>query len=115
MLDEQIHVEQKGKPVDCKVWAFFLSKVKYKYIGEVKCFVIFLFSLMALILISFLTVFVLTAYRACWNTNAAKMLVQELDNRFPFYHVMNAIGIMYPQYWCQISAEEMFDKHLRAY
>jgi hypothetical protein len=44
---------------------------------------------------------------------AAKMLVEELDARFPAHHVMNAFGILYPQYWVQLSAEEMFDKHLR--
>lgn len=41
------------------------------------------------------------------------MLVHELDERFPAHHVMNAFGVLYPQYWCQVSAEETFDKHLR--
>jgi len=26
---------------------------------------------------------------------------------------MNAFGILYPQYWCHVAAEENFDKHLR--
>lgn len=39
--------------------------------------------------------------------------MQELDARFPAHHVMNAFGIFCPQYWWQVSAEEMFDKHLR--
>ena len=44
---------------------------------------------------------------------AAKMLVEELDARFPTHHVMNALGILYPQHWVELSAKEMFDKHLR--
>jgi len=41
------------------------------------------------------------------NPGAAKMLVQELDARFPAYHVMNAFGILYPRYWCQSNAEDV--------
>lgn len=44
---------------------------------------------------------------------AAKLLVTELDARFPAQHVMNAMGILYPQYWCTPNAEDMFDSHLR--
>jgi hypothetical protein len=44
---------------------------------------------------------------------AAKMLIAELDARFPTHNVMNAFGIFYPQYWCQLNAEEAFDNHLR--
>jgi hypothetical protein len=49
----------------------------------------------------------------CVTAGAAEMLVKELEDRFPAHHVMNAFGILYPQFWCQGSAEEMFDKHLR--
>lgn len=41
------------------------------------------------------------------------MLIAELDSRFPAHHVMNAFGILYPQYWCQLDAEQSFDKHLQ--
>jgi len=41
------------------------------------------------------------------------MLVTELDARFPAQHVMNAFGILYPQYWCAPNAEEAFDSYLR--
>lgn len=44
---------------------------------------------------------------------AAKMLIEELDAHFPSQHVMNAFGILYPQYWCMPDAEDMFDNHLR--
>lgn len=44
---------------------------------------------------------------------AATKLIAELDNRFPAHHVMNAMGMLYPQYWVQLAAEENFDKHLR--
>jgi len=42
---------------------------------------------------------------------AIKILVQELDACYPAHHVMNALGILYPQYWCASDAKEMFDKH----
>jgi hypothetical protein len=44
---------------------------------------------------------------------AAKVLVAELDARFPNHNVMNAFGIFYPQYWCNVNAEDAFDGHLR--
>jgi len=48
-----------------------------------------------------------------WFAGAATMLIAELDVRFPAQHVMNAFGILYPQYWCMPDAEEMFDSHMR--
>ena len=36
----------------------------------------------------------------------------EFDARFLAHNVMNAFGIFYPQYWCQLNAEEAFDNHL---
>jgi len=39
--------------------------------------------------------------------------VQELDNRIPAQNVMSALGIMYPQFWCDANADDQFDAHLR--
>lgn len=44
--------------------------------------------------------------------SAAKMLVEELDAYFLAHHVMNAFGILYPQYRCQPNADDTFDKYL---
>lgn len=49
----------------------------------------------------------------CLCAGAASLVIAELDARFPSQQVMNAFGILYPQYWCQGDAEEHFDKHLR--
>jgi len=47
------------------------------------------------------------------HAKAASKLIQELDNRFPAQAVMSALGILYPQFWCDANAEEHFDAHLR--
>jgi len=44
---------------------------------------------------------------------AASKLIQELDSRFPAQNVMSALGILYPQFWCDGNSEEHFDAHLR--
>lgn len=44
---------------------------------------------------------------------AANKLIEELDSRFPAQNVMSALGIMYPQFWCEGNAEAQFDGHLR--
>ncbi len=39
-------------------------------------------------------------------------LVQELETRFLAHGVMDALGIMYPQYWLHVDYETSFPKHL---
>jgi hypothetical protein len=34
----------------------------------------------------------------------AQSLIDELDSRFPSHEVLDAFGILYPQYWVQESA-----------
>ena len=44
---------------------------------------------------------------------AASTLIKELDNRFLSQNLMQAMGILYPQYWLQGDCEESFSKHIR--
>jgi hypothetical protein len=46
------------------------------------------------------------------SPGAAKMLVAELGSRFPAHHLMEALGLVYPQYWCVEDARENFEKHM---
>jgi hypothetical protein len=41
------------------------------------------------------------------------MLVNELESRFPAQNVLQAMGILYPQYWLAGDCESTFEKHLR--
>ncbi len=43
---------------------------------------------------------------------AAASLIEELARRFPNHEFMNAIGIVYPQYWLNFKLENMFPTHL---
>jgi len=43
---------------------------------------------------------------------AVRQLLRELEARFSSNNVMDALGIMYPQYWLQPEGEETFTKHL---
>jgi hypothetical protein len=44
---------------------------------------------------------------------AAKQLIKELQDRFPSQGVMDALGVVYPQYWRDShAAEKSFRKHL---
>jgi hypothetical protein len=43
---------------------------------------------------------------------AAKQLVHELSCRFPAHHLMEALGLVYPQYWLTEDCKENFDKHM---
>jgi hypothetical protein len=43
---------------------------------------------------------------------AAKQLVHELNYRFPAHHLMEALGLIYPQYWVTEDCKENFDKHM---
>jgi hypothetical protein len=42
----------------------------------------------------------------------AQSLCDEFDWRFPSQEVLDAFGIIYPQYWRQEGAEESFSQHL---
>jgi hypothetical protein len=43
--------------------------------------------------------------------SAADSLVKELSSRFPASALMDALGVVYPQYWLQPQAEELFEGH----
>jgi len=45
----------------------------------------------------------------------AKKLKYKLDVCFQVQYIMNTLGILYPQFWCSPTADEMFDKHLRTF
>jgi len=43
---------------------------------------------------------------------AATRLIVELDVRFPKQVVLDAMGVIYPQYWLQVDAKMTFPQHL---
>jgi hypothetical protein len=45
--------------------------------------------------------------------DAAKTLVHELSMRFPAAGLMDALGIIYPQYWGKEDCDSKFEKHLK--
>jgi hypothetical protein len=45
-------------------------------------------------------------------TEGAKLLIQQLDKQFPDVDVINALGIVFPQYWCHPNCLELFPLHL---
>jgi hypothetical protein len=46
-------------------------------------------------------------------TNDAAKLIQEMSLWFPVAHLMDALGIIYPQYWLEEGCDSKFEKHLR--
>jgi hypothetical protein len=47
------------------------------------------------------------------STAAAEELISQLASRFPAADLMDALGIIYPQYWFEDGADSNFEKHLR--
>jgi len=45
--------------------------------------------------------------------DAAEMLALELDVRFPKVELMNALGIVFPQYWLQPNCDDHFAMHVK--
>jgi len=45
-------------------------------------------------------------------TGVARQLLRELGAHFPSHLVMDALGVVYSQYWLQPKAKEYFSKHL---
>jgi hypothetical protein len=45
-------------------------------------------------------------------TTVIEFLVQELTTRFSTFHLMDAMGIYYLEYWLQVDVEENFNHHL---
>jgi hypothetical protein len=45
-------------------------------------------------------------------TATCDLLVFELERKFPNHKLMNALGIIYPQYWLQPNCESTFMDHL---
>ncbi|KAG0595418.1 hypothetical protein M758_UG165000 [Ceratodon purpureus] len=45
-------------------------------------------------------------------SHIADALIEELDIRFPANHVMDSLGIVFPQYWLQDNVDSSFSAHL---
>ena len=45
--------------------------------------------------------------------DAVEMLIAELGKRFPDHELMNALGIVFPQYWLQHNCDELFPLHMK--
>jgi hypothetical protein len=43
---------------------------------------------------------------------AAEVLIGEMKSRFPSHSILDALGVVYPQYWLQGDCEVSFMKHL---
>jgi hypothetical protein len=41
-------------------------------------------------------------------SSATQRLIEELDQRFPSQEIMNAIDIIYPQFWLQLEVKHDF-------
>jgi hypothetical protein len=46
-------------------------------------------------------------------TSAAEMLISELGKKFPNCGLMDALGIIFPQFWLQANCNELFSLHLK--
>jgi hypothetical protein len=44
---------------------------------------------------------------------AADRLIKELSSRFPASNLMDSLGVVYPQYWLQPNADELFEAHFK--
>ena len=45
--------------------------------------------------------------------NAAKMLIAELEKRFPDSELMNALAIVFPWYWLQSTCDDLFSLYMK--
>jgi hypothetical protein len=43
----------------------------------------------------------------------ADLLISQLDRRFPNCNIMEALGIVFPQYWLQDKCDDLFPVHCR--
>jgi hypothetical protein len=43
---------------------------------------------------------------------AADLFISQLDKRFPNCNIMEALGIVFPQYWLQDKCDDLFPVHL---
>jgi hypothetical protein len=46
-------------------------------------------------------------------TATAQELITQLSNRFPAANLMDALGVIYPQYWLEEDANSNFKKHFK--
>jgi hypothetical protein len=44
---------------------------------------------------------------------AADLLISQLDKRFLNYEIMEALGVVFSQYWLQGKCDEMFPVHMQ--
>jgi hypothetical protein len=45
--------------------------------------------------------------------DAYKMLIAELDKHFPYSKLMNALAIVFPQFWLQSNCDDLFSLHIK--
>jgi hypothetical protein len=45
--------------------------------------------------------------------DACKVLIAELDRRFPNSELMNALAIVFPQFWLQSNCDDLFTLHMK--
>jgi hypothetical protein len=48
----------------------------------------------------------------CCVSEIVQSLSDEMDARFPQHDILDASGIIYPQYWMQEGADASFQQHL---
>jgi hypothetical protein len=48
-----------------------------------------------------------------FTPRAAKQLVHELGSRFPVHQLMEALGMVYPQYWCLEDCRANYENHIQ--
>ena len=51
-------------------------------------------------------------FYVCTSVGVTQALIDELDLQFPAYHIMDAMEIVFPQYWVQEGTNRTFSTHL---
>jgi hypothetical protein len=55
----------------------------------------------------------MSCFCCCYcSSDAARKFLDELKARFPEVNVLDALEVVYPQYWRQGDCEQSFRKHL---
>jgi hypothetical protein len=63
----------------------------------------------------FLSYFKCKSLFLCGLVGIAENLTGELEIKFPTQSVINAFGIVYPQYWLQLNYDVAFANHLQVF
>ena len=48
----------------------------------------------------------------CYFAEAAEHVIKEVRGRFPSHNIMDALGLVYPQYWLNEDSQALFQGHL---